>query len=238
MLPLVGILTHIIDWSVLMKVHILFPFALLILLLSGCAKHEMVLDLKEDDSAQFEMTVSVDTTQVPFGESELRREIAEASQEAEKEGFTVQVIDEETEAGLIVSRTIEDVTQLEADDLIDDAAEFIEVQALDHHTRVLNIQFTGEEDEMAAAMLDSSLVVHFPSVPVSHNAHSEDGQTLTWYIDVAEGTEVHAEYETGSSTSMLLIAGIIAILLGGIAVLLLKRKNPRKDEAQPPKQTA
>ncbi len=200
-----------------------------ILILTGCAKQDMVLTLHDDDSADFTMSVTIETGDLPFGESDLRGDLAEARDEAEAEGFEATIIDEDDLIGLEVNYSMDDISDL-SDELFDGEVPAFIIEKVDENVRELTFFLEGDGDEMTASMLDSQLTIEFPSVPVEHNAHDEDGNSLTWYIDLSEDTEGYAEYDISQSSGSLnwlyiIVGAVIVVVIAGAVIAKRGKKT-------------
>ncbi|SFM23429.1 hypothetical protein [Salibacterium qingdaonense] len=198
-----------------------------VMLLSACAEHNMELEIHNDDSGEFTMDVEVDLSDVPFGKSQIRQQLVNGQEELQKEGFQTTLEDEEDRLYMEASRSFDSLTEADTNELLNEGTDSILLEEVSETKRVLDVPFEGEGDEMAGSMIESTLTVNFPTTPEEHNAHKADGSELTWYIDLAEGTDVYAEYEVqqGSTVGIIVVTGLVVILAGVAAYFVFRRKR-------------
>ena len=86
---------------------------------------------------------------------------------------------------------------------------------------------TRTSDGQSGSGVDISYTVTLPNKPISHNANSVDGNTLTWTADLGEEKAINYEFSLGGISTSLIIIGIIVVAAVAIVivVIVMGKKN-------------
>lgn len=211
--------------------------------LSGCFKLEMALELSENDTVDGSIIIAVDRDQADLfgGEDALREALA---------GEAGGALADQPTTGTVDTKDYEDDEWIGTEYIFSDVAldEFTGAE-----TGELSITRDGDEfivdgsldlsqgadaDPSAAALLDSAEVtisITFPGGVESSNG-VEDGNTVTWTPRAGEVTEINA---VGSAVAGIpwtpILAGLalLALVVIGVVLLLVLRKQQSSDEPAP-----
>lgn len=239
-----------------MKKRILACVAVLIaVMLTGCMRVSVGIDIKEDGTADVSMLYAASDDLMSMGSDDDEETSTGLDEEEVKklqdEGWTYSEYAEDGFSGYMIKKTgVEintigsefssagDDTGLGSDDFVikeDNGVYTIDWQVLDS-------QETSEASEYAEYfdMYNGyvKLVITLPEAAINSNATevSEDGKTLTWNLLTMGEDAAHVEFKLpskgGSMMTGLIVAIVVILLIIILIVILIVRKSAKKNTVE------
>ena len=217
--------------------------ALLVVLLSGCFKLDMQLELQPDDTVEGSVIIAVarDAADQFGGEEALREAL---------QGGDVGVMSDAPSEGTFEQRDYQDADWIGTESVFSDVPidEFGEGDAGDLSITREGDEFvvegtldlSGDEvtDTSAQAILDTAelqIAVTFPGAVSDANGEI-DRNTVTWHPSPGDELEVSARGSAVAGTNWMLIvaiAALVGLLVVGIALILVVRRREAENVTAP-----
>jgi len=237
-----------------MKKRILACVAVLIaVMLTGCMRVSVGIDIKEDGKADVSMLYAASDELMSMGsdDGEEPESVALSEEEIKKlndEGWSYNAYAEEGFSGYVIKKSdveinaignefaeAEDGTGLGSDDFV--IKENDGVYTIDW--KVLSGEEASETGEYAEYfnMYNGymKLVITLPEAAINSNASevSEDGKTLTWDLLTMGEDAAHVEFKLpskgGSIMTGLIVAIVVIVLIIVLLVIFIVRKSAKKN---------
>lgn len=222
---------------------------LLFFALSGCAKMEYDLTIKEDGSATVKYTLAMDNSlkeMVTEGEDPLKDE----KEELQLEGFWVTDYTDEEMFGITATKDFESIenmdvleklftgeTEVEASQLFTIEEGFIfrkcKFNADFNLTDVIPSDLTEEDAELNSLILeniDMSFTINVPTkIKNSNGAISEDGKTAVWTLVPGSLNNMNMEFNLYNVKTLVVLASIGVALIIGLIMVIIRLKFNKQD---------
>jgi hypothetical protein len=217
--------------------------AALALVLAGCFKVDMDVEVAPDDTVSGTAVVAIDEDLLELSGQDPDQIFSDAGQTDLPEGAS---IDDYSDDGFVGQQiTFEDVplSEFSGSDtfsgsglgeelsIVREGDEFVVSGELD----MSGEQFTGNQDIPAQFLekFEFTISITFPG-EVRSSTGEVDGNTVTWTPTVGENTVMEARASAiPSSTSpwlIILVVALVAFLLGAVVFLLTRRREPMPAE--------
>jgi hypothetical protein len=225
---------------------VLMYLSFIFMLLNGCVKADYHVNVNWDGSMDVDYIMALD--KVILASMEDDDPFADARQNAEEQGYTVEPYDDGTYEGLRVKKHFADangITLSTLNNQLFDASNDVSLQAEKHlFTREIqidtDIDLRNQQESIGESFLsefmygqaDVKLRVTLPVKPKSHNADvvSEDGKSLEWEIELGENNSIQLNLVIPNVTSILITGGVgLLIALAAIIYVWKRRKTKRGD---------
>lgn len=212
----------------------LISLLLAVVLLSGCVKGDYHITVNWDGSIDVDYIMALDKVVLATVEND--DPFAEARENAEAEGYTVEPYDDGRNEGLRVKKHFENAEGItfstlnnqlfdQSNDVTLNAENLLFTRELDINTDIdLRNQTDGASEAFLSGLLysqaDVKLRVTLPIKPKTHNADtiSEDGKTLEWEIELGENNPIQLNVVIPNMTTLLIGCGILLFI--GLALSL------------------
>lgn len=224
-----------------MKKMKLFSLLLLIVLMTGCVKYNIGMEVGKDKSVTITIIDAIQSDYSSYGDTE-----DEADTMAEK-GFTKEEYNEEGWVGFKLTKkyknindiSSKDAVKVELSDILDEDKDEIKVyfqkkESLLKTTYIANFTIdmgSGDSSYSSyASSMDLKYSVKLPVKSDKQNATSvsEDGKTLTWNLTYGKVNEINYEFSMTNKTVYVAAGAIVAIVIIAIIFVVAskKKKNP------------
>jgi multidrug efflux pump subunit AcrB len=220
----------------------LFLF-LAIAFLTGCVKQDGTMTIDAKDRGYFTMSITMEKNE-NFEEMDSTQLVdrQKEKKELEENGYDVVIIDNENEFGMTLSKTFPDIKTVKVDALFqperkeEDHSDEKIVKESKGKKRSIDFVTNGkegmteEEKKMAKLFLGAmkstfTLELPYPAEKTNATHVSEDRKTLTWDIDMVEGTRIQADYNKSQFSVYGLLGSLFIVLAVGLVATLLIRKR-------------
>lgn len=232
---------------------VVLGLVLVTLLLSGCVKYEVGMEVKKDKSMDLSLVYAIASD---LTENSDTYSSDEAKINLEKRGFVVNEYNEDDLTGIKAVKSIDNIDKVSSEkqvivslvDMLDENNEeemFFKVEkGLSKNKYSASFIFDLTEDEEStdeesvsydgySNYFKFSYKITLPYKSISNNATnvSEDGKTLTWTAQYGKINDINFEFSMPNKNfNMLLFGGIGAILVIILAVtFLLINKNKKSN---------
>jgi len=225
----------------------LFSLLLIVVLMSGCVKYNINMEVGKDKSVTIEVISAMEET---YYNSESVKEEAEV---AEKKGFKIEEYSQDNWKGSKFVKKYDNIDKISSDkkvtvelsDIIDESKEDIKVyfqkkSSIFKTTYIANftVDMSTEDDsneyDSLASSMDLKYVVKLPTAANKQNTKtiSEDGKTLTWNLQYGKVNEINYEFSMVNTMVYVIVGAIAVVLVGGIIFVVMNQKK-KKNNMQP-----
>ena len=240
-----------------MKKKILACVAVLIaVMLTGCMRVSVGIDIKEDGKADVSMLYAVADELMNMGleedeEPESTGLDEEEVKKLQEEGWTYSEYVEDGFSGYMIKKsgveinaigsefsTAEDGTGLGSEDFVikeNDGVYTIDWKVLSGDEASESTEYAEYFDMYKGYM---NLVITLPEAAINSNASevSEDGKTLTWNLLTMGEDAAHVEFKLPSKGGSMMVVLIVAIVVIALIIVLLvvfiARKSAKKNKVE------
>lgn len=199
-----------------------------ILLLSGCVKADMGIQLNKNGSGTSIIRMGVEEEIISMTNEDVMGEMEE---EFTEDGYEVKEYDfgDEKYKGIEATKPFKDINKFSFNDDEEASFEWTTKQSLFKKTYIFrgtadpdNLGQLDEADQMMMNQLKLNFFLQLPFSPTDHNATEVDGKQLTWEMDFNDTNEIYAE---GSQPNYITFGVLGVIILAGIVFVIQRRKT-------------
>ncbi|HEU4963226.1 MAG TPA: DUF3153 domain-containing protein [Bacilli bacterium] len=223
------------------------------LLFTGCVKGDLHTTLHKDGSADLDFTFLIDSGYLAVL-PEADNPLVQMKQTAEREGYRVTQVKQGEYAGLRMQKTVDDVTQLSGDQVLqigtgkgtgtgglvqvtEDDGFFYTKYNLSTHLNLDDMAAQVSGFDMAspvAKMFVNKVDFHYrltlPSAAGKNNAtrlldDDSDGYTYEWDVIPGQDNEMQLQTKVWHMENVSLSVGIVAAVMLGVVLRVFRKKN-------------
>lgn len=200
---------------------------LVVFLVTGCVRRKINMNISRNGEIEL-------TAIIAYADS-ANMTVTEADKEKYKSnGFKVEDYNQDEYKGVKISKKFK-ISEVSSDSEVKFSLKDLEekekpimFQKIGNKKYKANfILDTRTSDGQSGSGVDISYTVTLPNKPISHNATSVDGNTLTWTADLGEEKVINYEFSLGGISTSLIIIGIIVVAAVAIiiVVIVMGKKN-------------
>ena len=215
------------------------------ILLSGCLKMQVDIVWNEDNTGTMTMTQSIlkgSASIFGMSDDDILNQMKDSY--TEDEDFTsIETFSDDDYVGIIMTMEIEDVTDNSQDDSFTSQLRFRSEGEGNKRTYSVSGSISGDEFTGEAGMeelgvstddIEMKMSITMPGTIVSHNAHEQKGNKLTWDLTASDFVKIEAESKAGGGfmTILMWILFVLGLLLlAGAVILIIMQKSKGSNNA-------
>ena len=215
-----------------------FAFLLIVLLLVGCVKMDISVEVKKDGSIDTSLIMGMEKSIYEMASQAGEDPFAEMKTDVEADGFAFEEYSDDKYIGFKATNTFKSIEDFQF--LNDDTGDFnIDIS---DGTFGKSYKVNGKLDmssemepgtEMFMDDFDLTFTLVLPGKIGKNNATRVDGNKLIWDLSMTGPTEIQAESSESGIVSLFLFGGIGIVILGGLLVFLKRKKTSNEQELPP-----
>ena len=233
------------------KLTRLFTVLLAVILISGCVKYEVEMDIHNDKSMDFSLIYAIDTSN-GMDISEMGLDIDELKESLKDDKFEVSEYKEDSYSGVKVTKKYKNIdnissknekevilTDLLETDNYDDSQLFKVKKGIMSNTYsahfIFDLSDTDEEYgdySSYANSMEFKYTLKLPYKVGKNNADSvsSDGKTLTWNVNFGEKKDIQFTFDIKNNKFIYAIVGIVGLIVVVIIAVLVKKNKPNNNK--------
>ncbi len=200
---------------------------LVVFLVTGCVRRKINMNISRNGEIELTAIIAyADSANMTVSESDKAK--------YKSNGFKVEDYNQDEYKGVKISKKFK-ISEVSSDSEVkfslkdlEETAKPIMFQKIGNKKYKANFVLdTRTSDGQSGSGVDISYTVTLPNKPISHNANSVDGNTLTWTADLGEEKAINYEFSLGGISTSLIIIGIIVVAAVAIVivVIVMGKKN-------------
>ena len=200
---------------------------LVVFLVTGCVRRKINMNISRNGEIELTAIIAyADSANMTVSESDKAK--------YKSNGFKVEDYNQDEYKGVKISKKFK-ISEVSSDSEVkfslkdlEETAKPIMFQKIGNKKYKANFVLdTRTSDGQSGSGVDISYTVTLPNKPISHNANSVDGNTLTWTADLGEEKAINYEFSLGGISTSLIIIGIIVVAAVAIVivVIVIGKKN-------------